>query len=463
MGLRSEMTPEAPPQSREAEECLIAALLTDVRSIDIVLPLVQVDDFYVDAHRRIYQACVELHAVSQPVDLTTVCAQLGPVHLPAIGGIAYLARLCDVTPTVANLGAYCRIIADKAILRRTIQVANLIASHAAKSPKNVPEFIERTERAVYELARGRATSKAPSLMYDLSMDCLQRLQSAAERGGGVAGTPTGFGGLDDLTTGFHPGELVILAARPGMGKTGLATQIALNVAATGAGAMFFSLEMPKEQIADRLIGSEGRVSVRALRTGQVHGDAWDSLVSAAERVSRAPLWIDDTAALSLVELRSKIRRKQAEFDTPEHKISIVVVDYLQLMTAGGGHGNREQEVSEISRGLKGIAKELKVPVVALSQLSRKCEERQNKRPGMADLRESGAIEQDADIIAFIYRHEYYCSAAGDECPENLRGVAEVNLAKQRNGPAGSDVVVKLKFDGLCVRFDNLPESHGASR
>lgn len=452
MRLRLCVPNTGPPYSPEAEQCLLAAILTDSRAFEIVAPLVVVDDFYVDANRRIYQACCDLQSVSQPIDLTTVSAQLGPVHLPAIGGISYLSTICDVTPTVANLGAYCRIISEKSLLRRAIETCNLISSHAAKPPKNVPEFIEKAEKAIYDLARGKSESAAPVGMYDLSLSALNRLKAAAERGGEVAGTATGFADLDRMTTGLHPGELIILAARPGMGKSGLAAQVSLNVALGGQGALFFSLEMPKEQIADRLIGAEARVSVRDLRTGQVHGDAWDSMVESAERVSRVPMWVDDTPALSLMLLRSKIRRKQAEFDNAERKVSIVIVDYLQLMRSGKKTDSRENEIGEISRGLKAIAKELSVPVIALSQLNREVEKRQGKRPQMSDLRDSGSLEQDADMIMFIFREEYYAIMEKRECPTHLQGVADVVIAKQRNGAPGE---LQLKFESTCVRFDNM--------
>ncbi|MFI5299023.1 MAG: replicative DNA helicase [Polyangiales bacterium] len=457
-----------PPHNTDAEAAVLAAILLDGKQIDAV-SFLEGEHFYSEAHKRVFEAARELHRKSQPIDIQTVAAWLRDRDwLQAIGGVSMLAELVDATPAVAHLEAHGRIVKEKARVRTLIETCQMIAAQGYGDYGEAQDFIDSAEQRVYTLARTPESSSV-HLMYDVVKGAFVQLQQALNRGRLITGAPTGFQKLDEMTTGMHPGELIIIAARPGMGKTSFVMNIATNVASAvpdsseGAGdgtvdeqlgVMVFSLEMPKEQLANRMICSEGRVGLADLRKGNVQGEKWDRLIESANRLSQMPIWIDDSPALNVLELRAKVRRKQHEFDKKgTRRIALVIVDYLQLMRGREGVQSREQEISEISRGLKALAKELKVPVIALSQLNRAVETRpgKDKRPQLSDLRESGAIEQDADVIQFIYRPEYYVADKTSEDAQKLKGYAELLVAKQRNGPTGK---VAMTFIDEYTKFEN---------
>ena len=464
-----------PPHNEEAEAAVLSAVLTDGGALDGILEILpNGEPFYSDAHRRIYDACVELHAKSQPVDIQTVAAVLRDrERLQAIGGISYLVKIVDATPSVAHVGAHARIVREKWRVRKLIETCQMVTAEGYGDYGDAQEFIDGAEQQIYELARTPSSSSV-HLIYDVVKNSFLQLQAAFERGKHVTGVATGFHDLDEKTSGMHEGELIIIAARPGMGKTSYVLNIAANVAAAipeqapdgdvtvdaRYGVMVFSLEMPKEQLVNRMMCSEGRVNLSDLRKGNVAGEKWDRLVEAADRLSQMPIWIDDTPAISLLELRAKIRRQQHEFDKRwpgtdkwQQRIGLIIVDYLQLMRGSPNAASREQEISEISRGLKALSKELHVPVIALSQLNRAVETRstKDKRPQLSDLRESGAIEQDADMIQFIYRPEYYIADKDSAEAQKYKGYAEIIIAKQRNGPTGR---VPVTFIDDYTKFEN---------
>ncbi len=462
-----------PPHNDEAEAAVLSSILADGRALDAVLEFLDAEHFYADAHRRIFEAATELHKRSQPVDVQTVAAWLKDrERLQAIGGVSYLAKIVDATPAVAHVTAHAKIVKEKSRIRRLIETCQLVAAQGYGDYGEAQDFIDSAEQAIYDLARTPESSTV-HLMYDVVRGSFEQLQEALERGRLITGVGTGFGDLDEKTSGMHPGELIIVAARPGMGKTSYVLNIATNVASTipeqapgeeiaadpRVGVMVFSLEMPKEQLANRMMCSEGRVNLSDLRKGQVGGEKWDRLVEAANHLSQLPIWIDDSPGLSVLELRAKVRRQQHEWDKndangkPIRKIGLVIVDYLQLMKGRDNVQSREQEISEISRGLKALSKELRVPVIALSQLNRAVETRstKDKRPQLSDLRESGAIEQDADVIQFIYRPEYYLTDKTSEEALKKKGYAEVIIAKQRNGPTGR---IPVTFIDDYTRFEN---------
>ena len=469
-----------PPHNNDAEAAVLSSILTEAKSFDIVAEILpNGEPFYADANRRIYDTAMELHREGAPVDIQTVAEVLRRTNrLQAIGGLAYLARLVDATPAVAHVDAHAKIVLDTFRIRQLIETCQMVAAEGYGDYGNAQQFIDSAEQRIYTLARTKE-QKTLTLAYDAIKTSFQRYEEAAARGRRITGVPTGFYELDSLTSGMHDGELIIVAARPGMGKTAYVMNMAINVVspqmiqqedgevmpdpdAETFGAIVFSLEMPTHQLTDRVLCSEGRVQLKSYRAGMVQGEPWDRLVESANRVSQLPIWFDDTSSLSVLEIRSRVRRIQAEYNRPDpnkegryqRRVGLVVIDYIQLMgsNAGSRAGNREQEISEISRGLKGLAKELHVPVVALSQLNRAVETRgKDKRPQLSDLRESGAIEQDADMVQFIYRPDYYIVDKASPEAQKVKGVAEVIVAKQRNGPTGR---VRLKFWDDYVRFDN---------
>ena len=461
-----------PPHNDEAEAAVLSAVLADGRALDAVLEFLQPEHFYSDANRRIFEAAIELHSRGQPVDVQTVAAWLRDrERLQAIGGIAYLSKIIDATPAVAHVAAHGKIVKEKSRVRRLIETCQMVAAEGFGDYGDAQEFIDGAEQQIYDLAR-TPESTTVHLMYEVVKGAFVQLQEALERGKLITGVPTGFADLDEKTSGMHEGELIIIAARPGMGKTSYVLNIAANVAAPRAeqadaeevnadprfGVMVFSLEMPKEQLANRMMCSEGRVNLSDLRKGQVGGEKWDRLVQSANELSQMPIWIDDSPAINILELRAKVRRQQHEFDQLvngkyKRKIGLVIIDYLQLMRGRENAQSREQEISEISRGLKALAKELRVPVIALSQLNRAVETRsaKDKRPQLSDLRESGAIEQDADVIQFIYRPEYYLTDKGSADAQKMKGYAEIIIAKQRNGPTGR---VPVTFIDEYTRFES---------
>jgi|DewCreStandDraft_1066081.scaffolds.fasta_scaffold00864_6 replicative DNA helicase len=424
-----------PPQSIEAEQAVLGAILLDPRALDRAVEIVGADDFYRDAHRKIFRAMLALHQRSEPVDLLTLSQELAAEGvLEAVGGTSYLAQLAEQVPTAANLAYYARIVREKSVLRQIIQVSTELGARAYDArPGEVDDFLDQVEQRIMEISEQR-TRPQFSNMSDLMLDAVGAVESLYQRGEMITGVPTGFTDLDRLTAGFQPSDLIIVAARPAMGKTAFALNVAVNAAQKrGVGVAIFSLEMSKLQLAMRMLCAEARVNSQLMRTGYLTKLDYPKIIAAAQKLSTLPIYIDDTPGLSLLELRAKARRLKRD---QEAKLGMVIVDYLQLMRGHERSDSREQEISSISRGLKALAKELDVPVVALSQLNRQVESRSDRRPMMADLRESGAIEQDADVILFLFRPWVYDK---DE-DEHL---AEVIIGKQRNGPTDKVLLTYL--------------------
>jgi replicative DNA helicase len=434
-----------PPQSIEAEESVLGGVLLDNTALDRAIEFVAPDDFYREAHRKIMRAMLELNQRGEPVDLVTLVDALKMRgELQDIGGAGYLAELADKVPTAANVAYYARIVRQKSVLRGLIQTATEIATRGYESGADVDQFLDEAEHKIFEISE-RKVRPTFFRIRDIMVDSMKAIEGLYERKELVTGVPTGFVDFDRMTAGLQPADLVIIAGRPSMGKTAFALNIAQHVAlAARTGVAIFSLEMSKEQLVLRLLCSEARVDQSKVRAGFAAERDFPKLAMAASRLSETPIYIDDTPALSVLELRAKARRLKRE---RESKLGLVIVDYLQLMRGHDGADNREQEISGISRSLKALAKELSLPVVALSQLNRQVETRADKRPVMADLRESGAIEQDADVIAFLYRPIVYDKNAEERA-------AEVIIAKQRNGPIGN---VPLTFMSEYTRFENRTE------
>jgi len=435
-----------PPQSVEAEQAVLGGLMLSPEAYDRVADALVETDFYRRDHQLIFRAIRELAERNKPYDAVTLGEWFESMGLSeTVAGGAYLIELASTTPSAANIKAYADIVRDKAVLRQLIDVGTGIVNDGfLPDGRDSTEILAKAEQDVFAIAeagaRGRTdftpVTKALSEAFDV-------LQKRYESGGSVTGLPTGYTEFDEMTAGLQPTDLLILAARPAMGKTTLALNMAEYAAMkTKKAVAVFSMEMSASQLALRLISSTGRVNATRLRTGQLEDEDWSRVTSAIRLLREAKIFIDDTPALSPDVLRAKARRLKRE-----HDLGLIVIDYLQLMAVPGNSENRATEISEISRSLKGLAKELNVPVIALSQLNRSLETRTDKRPVMADLRESGAIEQDADVIVFIYRDEYYNK---ENSPD--KGLAEVIIGKQRNGPTGS---IKLKFFGEYTRFDNL--------
>ncbi len=435
-----------PPQNIEAEQCVLGCILIEAGALLKVLEILEPDDFYKERHSIIYSAIIDLFDRNEPQDLVTVHNELKRKgQLDAVGGAVYLAELTETVPVASNVDYYARIVRDKAILRRLINKGSDIVSMCYEEAEDVDDILEYAESAVFELSQAKIKQSFHRLK-DIIKDSIQKVEDLYEKRELVTGVPSGFHELDKLTAGFQPSDLIIIAGRPSMGKTAFALNIAQHAAVdNNIPTAVFSLEMSKEQLALRMLCSEAMVDAHKVRTGFLSREDWPRLINAAGSLSRASLFIDDTPALGVLEMRAKARRLKSD-----QGIGLVIVDYLQLMQGRSGAERREQEISEISRSLKAMAKELHVPVIALSQLNRKVEDRPNKRPQMSDLRESGAIEQDADIIAFIYRDEVYNRDENNP----RRGKAEIIVAKQRNGPTGT---VVLAFVGRYSSFGNLAD------
>ena len=435
-----------PPQNLEAEASALGGILLENEAINRVLEILTEGDFYRESHRKIFRAMLELTDRAEPIDLITLSELLkARGDLDAVGGSAYLASLADQVPTAANIAHYARIVREKAILRQLIQSATEIATRGFEEQGNVDEFLDAAERVIFDIAEKKIKASFVSVG-DMIKDTLKAVERLYERKELVTGVPTGFKDFDKLTAGLQPSELIIIAGRPSMGKTAFALNIATYASLNaGTGVAVFSLEMAREQLVLRMLCSEARVDNSKVRAGYLGERDFPKLANAAGRLHEALIYIDDTPAISVLELRAKARRLIRDRDK---KVGLVIVDYLQLMRGMGNASNREQEISEISRSLKALAKELRVPVIALSQLNRRVEDRGDRRPMMADLRESGAIEQDADVIAFIYRDEVYNQKSPD------KGIAEIIVAKQRNGPIDT---VRLTFLNEYTRFEDLAE------
>ena len=435
---------KVPPQNLEAEQSILGGILLENSSINSAVEILSKGDFYSEAHRKIFGIIIELFEKNEPVDLITLSNALKDKSmLDSVGGTSYLASLVDNVPSAANVVNYAKIVKEKAILRGLIGSATEIINSCYETGSDVDEVLDKAEHRIFEISENKVR---PSFyrIRDIVKDSFRAIEDLYARKELITGVPTGFERIDDLTSGLQKSDLIIIAGRPSMGKTSLALNIAQFAALEGQTPVaIFSLEMSKEQLAFRLLASEAKVDSQRLRKGYLGETDWPKLTTAAGRLSEAPLYIDDTPAITVLEMKAKSRRLAADAG-----LGLIIVDYIQLMRAGGSRDNREQEISEISRSLKALAKELKVPVVALSQLNRKVEDRPNRRPQMADLRESGAIEQDADVIAFIYRDEVY-----NKSEDNTeKGLAEIIIAKQRNGPTG---IVKLAFLEKFTSFENL--------
>jgi replicative DNA helicase len=433
-----------PPQSIDAEEAVLGGILLDNRALDQVVEALRAEDFYRESHRRIFNALVDLDERSEPADLLTLTECLKRRgDLDAVGGASAIAELVDRTATAANVGFYAKIVRDKAILRRLVEAGSDIAQQANLGASDVGELLDQAEQTVLDIANRRM--RPFSKIEEIVVTALKEVEETYRNPQQTTGVPSGFYDLDRITSGFQASDLIILAGRPSMGKSALATNIGQNVAkVTGKAVGMFSLEMSKESLVMRMLCGEARIDGGLVRTGKLSDEDFPRLALAAGELADLPFFIDDTPGLSALELRAKARRLQRE---NEHiGLGLIIVDYLQLMQAHRNVDNREQEISLISRSLKSLAKELSVPVIALSQLNRAVESRTEKRPMMSDLRESGAIEQDADVIAFIYRDDFYNKASPDQ------GVAEVIIAKQRNGPQDT---ARLAFRKELTRFENL--------
>ena len=430
------------PQNIEAEQSVLGGILIDNEALHKVLEIIEPNDFYRDNHKKIFLAFLELSENNTPLDIITVTELLQKKgELTNIGGATYLASLVDSVPTTANITHYAKIIKEKSILRSLIAKATDIVNMGFEASEDVAEILDKAEEAIFSITQQRIQTSYYSIK-EIIKQTFKTIEELSSKRDSVTGIPTGFVDFDRLTAGLQPSDLIIIAGRPVMGKTSFTLNIAQH-AATRAGVPvgFFSLEMSKEQLALRMLCAEARINSQKIRSGFLSERDWLRLTDAAATLSEAPIFIDDTPALSVLEIRAKARRLRSE-----HNIGLIIVDYLQLMKGKGRVDTREREISEISRSLKALAKELNIPVVAVSQLNRRVEERENKRPRLADLRESGAIEQDADLIVFIYRDEVY----NEDTPD--KGIAEVIIGKQRSGPTG---VVKLAFLDKYTRFENL--------
>jgi len=437
-----------PPQALELEEAVLGALLLEKKAVDDVVDILSPESFYKDAHQKIYSAVKELFGESKPIDLLTVTEKLkSNGELEFVGGPYYISQLTNRVASAANIEFHARIIAQKHILRELIRISSNTITKAFDDTSDVFDLLDEAEDALFQVAQNNI-SKSGESMSSLVQQAISRIEELGNKEEGVSGVPTGFRDLDEMTSGLQPSDLIILAARPAMGKTSFSLTLARNTAVDfGQGVAVFSLEMSSVQLVTRLISAETQLTSEKLRKGKLTDYEWEQLTSKIDNLSKAPIFIDDTPAISVFELRAKVRRLKSQ-----HDIQLIVIDYLQLMTAGGSGGNREQEISTISRSLKSIAKEINVPVIALSQLSRAVETRTgHKRPMLSDLRESGAIEQDADIVMFLYRPSYY-GFTEDEEGNSVEGITELIVAKHRNGKVDT---VKLKFvDHLAKFVDN---------
>lgn len=446
--MSEELIERVPPQHVEAEQAVLGAILLQSESLITVSELLMSDDFYRVNHQKIYSAMLQVGEAGEPVDIVTLTAHLQNLgQLEEVGGVVYLAALANTVPTAANVDHYAQIVREKAVLRRLIRVATQIAATGYEGVSDVTQVIDDAERSILELSQQRL-NRGFTPIRDVLMTTFERLETLYSNKGSITGIPTGYPDLDKMTSGFQKSDLIIVAARPSVGKTAFALNITQNVAVrAGQPVAVFSLEMSKEQLVQRILSAEANIDAGRMRTGFLEDDDWPKLTMAISALSEAPIYIDDSPAITVADIRSKCRRLQTE-----HGLGMVMIDYLQLIQGRGRTDNRQQEISEISRTLKQIARELNVPVIALSQLSRSVEQRQDKRPMMSDIRESGSIEQDADVVAFLYRDDYYD-------PESERkNIIEIILAKQRNGPTGKVELVFLKNFNKFVSLERTPGS-----
>ncbi|GGJ64914.1 replicative DNA helicase [Anoxybacillus voinovskiensis] len=445
-----------PPQNIEAEQAVLGAIFLDASALTLASEILIPEDFYRAAHQKIFHAMLKVADKGEPVDLVTVTAELADAKaLEEVGGVSYLSELADSVPTAANVEYYARIVEEKSVLRRLIRTATSIAQDSYTREDEVDVLLNEAEKKIMEISQ-RKHSGAFQNIKDVLVQAYDNIEMLHNRKGEITGIPTGFTELDRMTAGFQRSDLIIVAARPSVGKTAFALNIAQNVATkTNENVAIFSLEMSAQQLVMRMLCAEGNINAQNLRTGKLTPEDWGKLTMAMGSLSNAGIYIDDTPSIRVSEIRAKCRRLKQESG-----LGMVLIDYLQLIQGSGrNRENRQQEVSEISRSLKALARELEVPVIALSQLSRSVEQRQDKRPMMSDIRESGSIEQDADIVAFLYRDDYY-----DKDSEN-KNIIEIIIAKQRNGPVGTVQLAFIKeynkFVNLERRFDDTQIPPGA--
>src|SRR5918999_2275200 len=433
-----------PPQNLEAEESVLGAMLLSPSAVGTVSEILDASDFYRESHAKIFRAALGLWAKGEPVDAITLADELDSRgELEDVGGQGRIAELAALVPSTSNVEHYARIVKEMATLRGLVRAGQEITRLGQDRPGEVSDLVDRAEQVVFELGQQRITSDFSHIEV-LLKESFERITQLYEAGAEITGLASGFRELDLLTSGFQPGNLVILAARPSMGKSALGFNIAANLAVRkNVPVALFMLEMSKSEVTQRMMCSEGKVESQRLRTGRLAPDDWPRLTTACDRLMKAPIWVDDTGSTTMMELRSKARRLKSR----EPNLGLIVADYIQLMTSGATSENRVQEVSQISRALKVLARDLDVPILAMSQLSRAVEQRQDKRPLLSDLRESGSLEQDADLVFFVYRDEYYLGEESDQ-----QGIAEVILAKHRNGPTGT---VKLSFLRRYAKFADL--------
>ncbi len=432
-----------PPQNLDAEESVLGAMMLSPGAIGAVSEILDAADFYRESHGKIYRAGLGLYARGEPVDAITLVDELEERgELGDAGGRVRIHELAALVPAAANAGHYARIVREMATLRGLIRTGQEIARLGWERPGETDALVDRAEQVLFELSQDRVTTEFAHID-QLLKESFERITQLYEAGADVTGTPSGFRDLDRLTSGFQPGNLIIVAARPSMGKSALGLCMATNLAVREAMPVgIFTLEMSKSEVTQRLMCSEAKVESQRLRTGKLAVDDWPRLTAACDKLAKAPIYVDDTGSINLMEIRSKARRLKSQ----EPNLGLIVVDYLQLMTSGTTAENRVQEVSQISRSLKVLARDLDVPILAMSQLSRAVEQRHDKRPILSDLRESGSIEQDADLVMFIYRDDYYNEESDQQ------GIAEVNVAKHRNGPTDS---IKLSFLKRYAKFSDL--------
>lgn len=438
----SEIIERIPPQNIDAEKSTLGSMLLEKDAIFAAQEILKPEDFYREAHRHIFQAIAALSGRGEPVDLVTVAEELRQRNLlEQVGGASYLASLANCVPTAANVEHYAKIVEEKSILRALISASTRVAQMGYDANLEVETILDEAERAIFQITQKRNVQGFVSLR-SILIEAFNRIEQLYTQKGGITGIPTGYADLDRLTSGWQPSDLIIIAARPSMGKTtftlNLAQQAAVDMKIP---VIYFSLEMSKEQLAQKLLCAEAGVDSQRLRTGQLVESDWPQLSYALGRLSEATMFIDDTPGISAMEIRAKARRIKAE-----HNLGLIVIDYLQLMQSRARSENRQQEVAEISRSLKALARELAVPVIACSQLSRAVEQRAQKVPSLADLRESGSLEQDADIVAFLYRDDYY------NPDTDKKNITELIIAKHRNGPTGS---IELFFRKEHSKFESL--------
>jgi len=439
----SPATAPVPPQNLEAEESVLGAMLLSPGAIGAVSEILDASDFYRDSHATIYRTSLALYAKGEPVDaITLVDALEERGELDTIGGRVRVHELAALVPATANAAHYARIVRETATLRGLIRVGGEISRLGWERPGETQDLVDRAEQVMFELSQQRVSTEFAHIE-TLLKESFERITALYEAGAEITGIPSGYRDLDRVTSGFQPGNLIIIAARPSMGKSALALCMAANLGVRHETPVaLFTLEMSKAEVTQRLLCSEAKVESQRLRSGRLAADDWPRLVAAGDKLMKSPIYVDDTGSITMMELRSKARRLKSK----EPNLGLIVVDYLQLMTSGGSTESRVQEVSQISRQLKVLARDLEIPIIALSQLSRAVEQRHDKRPILSDLRESGSIEQDADIVAFVYRDDYYNEDSDQQ------GLAELIVAKHRNGPTDA---VKLSFLKRYAKFADL--------